>query len=171
MPPLCIRLAAIATGLALSSPAGAQGVLTHRDISFGLAKEIAETALEACRKAGAHVAVTVLDRSGAIRIAYRDDDAEPHTTDNSQRKAYTARTSRAPSSDMAKRLAAAPGALPQVYQPGISAQGGGVPIKAGNEIIGAIGVSGTPGKPGVAGGVGDEACAQAGIDKVADRLK
>jgi uncharacterized protein GlcG (DUF336 family) len=170
MPPF-IRLFAVAAVLSLPCTAQAQGVVTHRDISFGLAKDIADAALESCRKAGAHVAITVLDRSGAVRLAYRDDDAEPHTTDNSQRKAYTARTTRAPSADMAKRLTAAPGAVPQVYQPGVSAQGGGIPIKVGNDIIGAIGISGTPGKPGVAGGLGDEACAQAGIDKVADRLK
>jgi uncharacterized protein GlcG (DUF336 family) len=48
---------------------------------------------------------------------------------------------------------------------GTIALGGGVPIKAGNEVIGAIGVSGAP------GGEKDEACANAGIQKVADKLK
>ena len=42
---------------------------------------------------------------------------------------------------------------------------GGVPIRAGSEVIGAVGVSGAP------GGDKDEACANAGIAKVADRLK
>ena len=45
------------------------------------------------------------------------------------------------------------------------ALGGGVPIKAGNEVIGAVGVSGAP------GGEKDEACANAGIQKLADKLK
>jgi uncharacterized protein GlcG (DUF336 family) len=166
-----IRLAAVAAALTLPASTNAQGVLTHRDISFGLAKEIADAALDACRKSGAHVTITVLDRSGAVRLTYRDDDAEPHTAENSYRKAYTARTTRAPSAEMAKRLAASPGALPQVYQTGISAQAGALPIKVGDDVIGSIGVSGTPGRPGVAGGIGDEACAKAGIDKVADRLK
>jgi len=43
--------------------------------------------------------------------------------------------------------------------------GGGVPIRAGNEAIGAVGVSGAP------GGEKDEACANAGLAKVADALK
>jgi uncharacterized protein GlcG (DUF336 family) len=42
---------------------------------------------------------------------------------------------------------------------------GGVPIKAGSEFIGAIGISGAP------GGEKDEACALAGITKIADLLK
>jgi uncharacterized protein GlcG (DUF336 family) len=42
---------------------------------------------------------------------------------------------------------------------------GALPIKAGQETIGAVGVSGAP------GGDKDEACAKAGIDKVADQLK
>jgi uncharacterized protein GlcG (DUF336 family) len=48
---------------------------------------------------------------------------------------------------------------------GTIALGGGLPIKAGNEVIGAIGVSGAP------GGEKDEACANAGIQKLADKLK
>ena len=42
--------------------------------------------------------------------------------------------------------------------------GGGVPIKAGDEIVGAIGVSGSPGS------VHDEECAEAGIAKIAASL-
>ena len=49
--------------------------------------------------------------------------------------------------------------------PGVIAAGGAVPIKAGNEVIGGVGVSGAP------GGEKDEACANAGLAKVADALK
>ena len=45
----------------------------------------------------------------------------------------------------------------------VIALAGGLPIKVGDEVIGAVGVSGSPGK--------DDDCAQAGIDKVADQLK
>ena len=41
----------------------------------------------------------------------------------------------------------------------------------GNDVIGAIGVSGASGLNGVPGGVRDEACAKAGIDKVAAQLR
>jgi uncharacterized protein GlcG (DUF336 family) len=51
----------------------------------------------------------------------------------------------------------------QVTLPNVIAIPGGLPIKAGDEVIGGVGLSGTPGK--------DEPCVQAGIDKVADQLK
>jgi uncharacterized protein GlcG (DUF336 family) len=43
--------------------------------------------------------------------------------------------------------------------------GGGVPIKLGDETIGAIGAGGAP------GGKLDDACARAGLDKIKDRLQ
>ena len=48
---------------------------------------------------------------------------------------------------------------------GVLASVGGIPIKVGEETIGGVGVSGAP------GGERDEACALAGIAKVADQLK
>jgi uncharacterized protein GlcG (DUF336 family) len=42
---------------------------------------------------------------------------------------------------------------------------GGIVIKHDNEVIGGIAVSGVPNR------VGDEVCAKAGLDKIADRLK
>ena len=42
---------------------------------------------------------------------------------------------------------------------------GGVPVKMGGELVAAISVSGAP------GGDKDEVCANAGIAKIADRLK
>jgi uncharacterized protein GlcG (DUF336 family) len=52
-----------------------------------------------------------------------------------------------------------------VHLTGIIAAQGALPIKVGDEVIGAVGVSGAP------GGEKDEACAKTGIDKVADQLK
>jgi uncharacterized protein GlcG (DUF336 family) len=80
------------------------------------------------------------------------------------RKAYTARTSRAPSGDMVKRLKDNP-QLSQIYLTNIIAAQGALPIKVGEDVIGAAGVSGAP------GGDKDEACVKAGLDKVADQLK
>jgi uncharacterized protein GlcG (DUF336 family) len=84
--------------------------------------------------------------------------------ENSMRKAYTSRTSRAPSGDMVKRLKDNP-QLSQIYLTNIIAAQGALPIKAGEDVIGAAGVSGAP------GGDKDEACVKAGLDKVADQLK
>ena len=80
------------------------------------------------------------------------------------RKAYTARTTRAPSGDLVKRLKENP-QLSQIYLTNVIAAQGALPIKIGNDTIGAAGVSGAP------GGDKDEACVKAGLDKVADQLK
>ena len=52
-----------------------------------------------------------------------------------------------------------------IYLSNITTARGALPIKIGEEVIGAVGVSGAP------GGEKDEACVQVGIAKVADQLK
>jgi uncharacterized protein GlcG (DUF336 family) len=79
------------------------------------------------------------------------------------RKAYTARTFSQPSADFAKRVHDDPNSVGSLQYTRVLALGGGLPIKVGNDAVGAVGVSGSPGK--------DDVCSQAGIDKVADQLK
>jgi uncharacterized protein GlcG (DUF336 family) len=93
----------------------------------------------------------------------RGDGAGLHTPEGSDRKAYTARTYSSPSANFAKRVTTEPNYAPAIQYHRVLALAGGLPIKAGNEVIGAVGVSGSPGK--------DDVCSQAGIDKVADQLK
>jgi uncharacterized protein GlcG (DUF336 family) len=143
----------------------AQEVLTEKALSLDMAHAIAQGALEKCRADGYHVSVTVLDRDGLVKAALRDDGSGPHTIVTSRRKAFTSVTFRQPSADWAKRVLTDPAVAGLKDTEGTIALGGGVPIKAGNEVIGAIGVSGAP------GGEKDEACANAGIQKLADKLK
>jgi uncharacterized protein GlcG (DUF336 family) len=84
--------------------------------------------------------------------------------ENSMKKAFTARTFRRPSGEFAASVKgnATAGAL---FLTNIVAAQGALPIKVGDDVIGAIGVSGAP------GGDKDEACAKAGIDKVSADLK
>jgi uncharacterized protein GlcG (DUF336 family) len=94
----------------------------------------------------------------------RGDATPPHGLELARRKAYTARTFRRTSRDWAKRTEgdlAGQRSLADVIP-----LGGGVLIMVGNDIIGAVGVSGAQG-----GQEADEACAKAGIAKVADQLK
>jgi uncharacterized protein GlcG (DUF336 family) len=163
MRPAFYRLAVVGFVGALVSPAGAQ-LLSEKALSATMAMAIAQTALETCTKQGYHVSVHVLGRNGEILVAIRGDDAPPHTMENSQRKAYTARTFRIPSGEFAQRVKDNP-TLSAVHLTGIIAAQGALPIKVGDEVIGAVGVSGAP------GGEKDEACAKAGIDKVADQLR
>lgn len=65
--------------------------------------------------------------------------------------------------DMAVDMAR--GAIDKCRVDGTIALGGGFPIRAGDQVVGAIGVSGAPGQDK------DEACANAGLAAVAARLK
>jgi uncharacterized protein GlcG (DUF336 family) len=148
---------------ALALPAQAQ-LLTHKDLSLAIAMTIAQTAMEQCTAQGYGVSVVVVDRAGDTLVALRGDKAGPHTMENARRKAYTARTFRIPTSQYAEKYAVNdPVVHQQVTLPNIIAIAGGLPIKAGDDVIGGAGLSGTPGV--------DEPCVQAGIDKVADQLK
>src|ERR1700722_14554826 len=147
----------------IAVPAQAQ-LLTHKDLSLAIATTIAQTALEKCTAEGYGVSVVVVDRAGETIVALRGDKASPHTMENARRKAYTAMTFRSSTSDYAKRYADNnPVVHQQVTRPNVIAIPGGLPIKAGDEIIGGAGLSGTPGV--------DEPCVQAGLDKGADQLK
>ena len=149
----------------LAVSAAAQDVITEKALSLDLAHAIAQGALEKCRADGYHISVTVLDRDGLVKAAFRDDSSGPHTIVTSRRKAFTSVTFKQPSADWAKRVLTEPAIAGLKDTEGTIALGGGVPIKAGNEVIGAIGVSGAPGAEK------DEACANAGIQKSAEKLK
>ena len=153
-------LAVMCLGAALASPAGAQ-LLTEKALPAETAITIARTALETCTKEGYHVSVHVLGRNGEVLVAVRGDGAPSHTMEISQRKAYTFRMS---SGEFAQRVKDNP-TLSAVHLTGVIAAQGALPIKVGDDAIGAVGVSGAP------GGEKDEACAKAGLDKVADQLK
>ena len=146
-----------------ADPANAE-LLTQKAISTPVALTIAQTAYDSCIQQGHHVSVTVVGAEGQVLVAIRGDGASPHTFENSQRKAYTSRTFRAPSGEFAQRLKDNP-TLGVVHLSGVIAAQGALPVKVGETVIGAVGVSGAP------GGDKDEACAKAGIDKVADQLK
>jgi uncharacterized protein GlcG (DUF336 family) len=129
---------------------------------------MATVALEACRNHGSVVTITVLDRAGRTVVMVRDDGASPHSVEHSQRKAYTALTYNTPSAEYGKRAAANPGSAGPLHLANITTAAGGLPIRAGNTLVGAIGASGTPGAKG--GGAADAGCAQAGIDRIASGL-
>ena len=158
-----LRLTAVALACTLALPASAQ-LLARKDLSLATALTIAQTTVDTCKSQGYGVSVAVVGRNGELLVHLRGDNTGPHTMENSFRKAYTSRTFRIPSAEMAKRLKENP-TLGQVYLTKIVPAGGALPIKVGEEVIGAVGASGAP------GGEKDEACVQAGIDKVADQLK
>ena len=156
---------AITASLALANAAQAQAVRTERNMSLDLANQIAAATVAACSANGYNVAAAVVDRAGSLRALQRADNAGPHSLASSQAKAYTAASAKNTTTAMMEGAQKNPAGANLVHMPGFLLLGGGVPIKVGNEVIGAVGVGGAP------GGHLDEQCAMAGIDKVKDLLK
>ena len=157
------RVAGLGVASMLALPANAQ-LLAHKDLSLATALTIATTAMDTCKGQGYRVSVTVVGRNGEPLVQLRGEDASPHTYDFSFRKAYTARTFRVASGEIVNRFKQDPTYF-AVHVPNTAPSQGALPIKIGDEVIGAAGVSGAP------GGDKDETCAKAGLDKIADQLK
>jgi uncharacterized protein GlcG (DUF336 family) len=134
-------------------------------MSVAVAQEIAQAAMTQCHSDGYRVAVTVVDRGGQIKALLRDDGGNPHLVEASRRKAYTSAMFRVPSGTFFDRVQQNAGAAALTELDDVIALRGGLPIKVGDEVIGAVGVGGAP------GGDKDEACAQAGIQKASDKLR
>jgi uncharacterized protein GlcG (DUF336 family) len=158
----------ILAGLLIAAPCwSAQGLVSERTISIQAAQEAARIALETCRKEGHKVTVTVLDHAARTKVVLRDDGASPHSMQHSLNKAYTALTFNQPSSEFGKRATSSPTGAGSLHLDKIATAGGGLPIRAGNELVGSIGVSGSQGTPNAPGGATDAKCGQAGIDQIA----
>src|ERR1700727_2707963 len=93
----------VVAALLASGRAGAQGIVTERNVSLGLAKTIAEAALAECSARGFHTSVAVVDRSGQLLVMLRDEQAPPTTLEMARRKAYTARMFRISTAEFQKR--------------------------------------------------------------------
>jgi uncharacterized protein GlcG (DUF336 family) len=156
---------ALAAALAVvPCTAGAQAVVSERTLSLNAAMEMATVALEACRKENYKVTITVLNRAARTMVVLHDNGANPHTLENSLRKAYTSLTFRRPSGEFGAAQQKNPPPHAQVLLDKVTTGEGGLPIMSNKEVIGSIGISGAP------GGHRDAACAQAGIDKIAGGL-
>jgi uncharacterized protein GlcG (DUF336 family) len=154
-----IGVAAIMTGQGMIG----QGLVTQKNLSLAMAKTIAEAALGHCQSQGFHTAVAVVDRAGQVMVILRDEQASAQTAEMARRKAYTARMFRTTTLEFQKRTSD-PKYAAQRDVSEILALGGGAPIIAGNDAIGGVGSSGSSQEM-------DDACAKAGIAKVADLLK
>jgi uncharacterized protein GlcG (DUF336 family) len=154
---------ALVSAVAFAGSAHAQ-LVTHKDLSVNTAVTIAQTAVQTCKAQGYNVSAHVLGRSGEVLVAMRGDDTGPHTLENSMKKAWTARAQRAPSVNFANAVKMNP-TVGAIHLTNMVPAQGGLPIMVGDDVIGAVGVSGAP------GGDKDEACAKAGLDKVAAELR
>jgi uncharacterized protein GlcG (DUF336 family) len=157
-------LLVVAAGLALAANAQAQDIRSERTVSMALAHDIALEAVKSCTAQGYKVTAVVVDRVGRMTALLRGDDAQQHSVDLARRKAYTAAMLRYDTGTLVANVAkgTTPAAIGNTE--GFTVLIGGVPIKAGEEVIGGLGVSGAPGGPL------DLACAEAALKSVAGRL-
>ena len=158
-----LSLLAAASVLA-AGPALAQAPQVEKNVSMALSMAVMQGALDQCTKDGYKVSVVIVDKGGNVAASVRGDGTGPHTMEFARMKAYTARTRNQTSLQTMKLLEDPANAFIRQI-PNVVGVGGGVPIRVGNEVIGAVGVSGAP------GGEKDEVCADAGIAKVEAALK
>jgi len=157
-------LAGIGIAVIASDGATAQGVVLQRNLSLAMAKTIAEATLAECKSKGFNTAAVVVDRAGQLMVVLRDEQGSAQMVEMARRKAYTARMFRTSTMEFQKRTASDPTLAPQRDVADILALGGGVPIQVGNDTIGGVGSSGSSQEM-------DDACAKAGVAKVAEQLK
>lgn len=155
----------IAAGLVCLATASQAQLLQEKNLPLALATDLAREAVAACAAQGYNVSAAVVDREGVLRALMRADMAGVHTPEAARRKAYTSASTRIPTTMMVENIQKNPASAQLVAIDGFLVVGGGVPVKVGNETIGAIGVGGAP------GGQLDEACATAALAKVQDQLK
>src|SRR5450631_2181367 len=160
-----VSLALLASAsILVAGPALAQAPQVEKNVSMAMALAIIQGTLEQCTKDGYKVSVTIVDKGGNVAAQIRGDGTGPHTMEFSRLKAYTSRTRNQTSLQTMKLLEDPANAFIRQI-PGVVGVGGGVPIRVGAEVIGAVGVSGAP------GGEKDEVCANAGLAKVEAALK
>jgi uncharacterized protein GlcG (DUF336 family) len=152
-----------AAAAALSAGAFAQGLPTQKVLTLDVAETIAQESVAKCRADGFKVTVTVVDSANVLKAFLRDDGAGNGTVEMGRMKANSVMAFGRPSGPPPNLPPGTP--APPPVLPGTVNAMGGVPIKVGDQLIGAVSVSGAP------GGDKDAACANAALAKVADKLK
>ena len=137
-------------------PAVADNTVTVKLITADIAQRIANTALRHCAEKGYQVTAVVVARDGRVQALLRHALASPVTLEIAKKKAKTSANMRQPSADLPESLERANRKLTRMR--------GGLPIEAGGQFYGGVGVSGASGEI-------DEACAQAGLGAVMDDLE
>jgi uncharacterized protein GlcG (DUF336 family) len=148
------------------------------ELPVATAMEFAQAAVAACEANTYKVTALVMGTDYSIKVLLRADGARGMTADIARRKAYTVLKTGKSSGDYGASVAPpagtpaaqpAPGALPGL-PPGPNVDqnlivwAGGLPVKVGGKLVGAVSVSGAP------GGDKDAACVEAGLAKIAAKL-
>jgi uncharacterized protein GlcG (DUF336 family) len=138
------------SGAAVASPE----LPRHADLDLKTARLLADTAMSNCTGT-----VSVLDRGGNLLVTLRGDGVGSHNTAASQRKAYTALSTKTATRLFAERARSNPETANLNTLDELLLLGGGIPLFAADELVGAMGVAGS------GGGEEDENCAIKAAEK------
>lgn len=146
----------------------AQELPTQKVITLDLAHAIAQEALAVCHAKGYKVTVIVVDATNTMKVLLRDDGATMSSVQTGLLKTNTVVLRGGNPSGPPPNLP--PGTpLPTPTIANTIYGMGGIPIKVGTQVIGALSVSGAP--SGAVLGDKDAECAKEGLAKFTDRLK
>lgn len=137
-----------------------------RGPTLAQALKAAQVAVEACQKIDQRIAVSVVDSAGVLKVVLAADGASARGVLSSGAKATTSLAFGAPSGEIGEK-AKSDAALAARLEanPAYNARAGGILLRVGNEVIGAIGVGGARGSEK------DEACALEGFKAVENTLR
>ncbi len=156
---------ALCAVLLTARAAHSEGLLPMHRISADLANQAVAAAVSKCASQGYAETAVLVDADGVQQAVLRGDRAGAHTLDSAFSKAFTAASFKTGTSALVERSKSSPVLANLFKLPHLLLLGGGIVIKAGDEVVGAIGAAGAP------GGDLDDACAQAGLDQIKDQLK
>ena len=167
------RLAAIVLATSVTSGAFAQApdsapvpAPAARGPALKVALQAAQKALETCKGLDQKIGVTVVDSAGVLKVVLASDGASTRGVASSTNKALTALAFGTATSELGEKIKTDPALAQKVAaNANYNSRAGGVLLKAGAEVIGAIGVGGAKGSEK------DEACAIAALRQVENRLK
>ena len=165
-----VLAAASAAVVAMGLSAGAEALDQKPILTLDMAKTMADACeAKAVAEGWRPINIAIFDDGGNLKLFRRQENAFLGSIQISQLKGHSSTMfpfSTRVFAELAYGKDGEPGSLPGIAEiPGIASFPGGVPIMtADGHQIGGVGVSGASGDE-------DEACAQAGIDAIADMLE
>jgi uncharacterized protein GlcG (DUF336 family) len=157
-----------AAAVPVSTAASAPPPPPARGPALEEALEAARVAIRVCseRNPVQRIGVTVVDSAGVVKVTLASDGASARGVASSNNKAVTALQFKTATSQLGEQIKTdKPLADKVAANPNFNARAGGILVKVGEDVIGAIGVGGARGSEV------DEACAVAGLQAVQSRLK
>ena len=146
-------------GCAALTAAAPPPLLVRHGLSGQMATILAERAVAACAAKGFSVGAAVTDAHGDPRALVTGNTVSALSVETALRKARAAAQNGYPTSKLAEATTAAPAyaAMLHTLYPEMIFLGGALPVRIGDEVVGAIGVG------GASDPAADESCAQAAL--------